>query len=79
MKHLMYSALALGLAAGGAQAQEQSRLDTALERGKLLCSGHNGSFLGFAEVNDQGEWTGMDIDLCKGCLLYTSPSPRDRG
>ena len=68
MKHLKTAALALGLgiaAAGGAAAAD-SRLDAALERGKLLCSGHNGSFLGFAEVDDKGEWKGMDIDLCKG-------------
>jgi general L-amino acid transport system substrate-binding protein len=36
-----------------------------LERGKLLCSGNNGSFLGFAEVDDKGNWKGFDIDLCR--------------
>jgi general L-amino acid transport system substrate-binding protein len=53
--------------AGLAQAQvaEGSRLNTVLERGSLLCSGHNGSFLGFAEVDDQGNWRGVDIDLCR--------------
>ena len=35
------------------------------ERGTLQCSGHNGSFLGFAEVDDQGAWKGLDIDLCR--------------
>lgn len=55
------------LTAVSAQAQvaEDSRLKTVLERGSLLCSGHNGSFLGFAEVDDQGNWKGVDIDLCR--------------
>jgi len=54
----------LAATAFGAQAQD-SRLNAVLDRGKLLCSGHNGSFLGFAEVDDQGEWKGVDIDLCR--------------
>ncbi len=52
------------IAAGTAQAQD-SRLNTVLDRGSLLCSGHNGSFLGFAEVDDQGGWKGVDIDICR--------------
>lgn len=35
------------------------------ERGALNCTSHNGSYLGFAEVDDQGEWNGLDIDLCR--------------
>ena len=37
-----------------AQVADDSKLKTVLDRGSLLCSGHNGSFLGFAEVDDQG-------------------------
>ncbi|MEM9640988.1 MAG: amino acid ABC transporter substrate-binding protein [Pseudomonadota bacterium] len=36
-----------------------------VERGTLLCSGHNGSYFGFVEVNDKNEWKGLDIDLCR--------------
>ncbi|MEM9438944.1 MAG: amino acid ABC transporter substrate-binding protein [Pseudomonadota bacterium] len=35
------------------------------ERGTLLCSGHNGSYFGFVEVNDKNEWKGLDIDICR--------------
>ena len=35
------------------------------ERGKMLCSGHNGSYFGFVEVNDKNEWKGLDIDICR--------------
>ena len=36
-----------------------------VERGTMLCSGHNGSYFGFVEVNDKNEWKGLDIDLCR--------------
>ncbi len=61
---LMAAVAATALAAGAAEAQ--SRLDTVKDRGTLLCSGHNGSYLGFAEVDDQGNWRGFDIDFCRG-------------
>lgn len=64
MRKLLLTALALIFMTGVASAQ--SRLDTVKERNKLLCSGHNGSYLGFAEVDDKGNWKGLDIDLCRG-------------
>lgn len=66
-KAIASSAVAVVAASQMAHAQvaEDSRLNTVLERGSLLCSGHNGSFLGFAEVDDQGNWRGVDIDLCR--------------
>lgn len=36
-----------------------------MDRGTMLCSGHNGSYFGFVEVNDKNEWKGLDIDLCR--------------
>jgi len=33
--------------------------------GVLNCSGHNGSYLGFAEVDERGNWRGFDVDLCR--------------
>lgn len=59
--------LASTILAGAAQAQvaDSSRLKTVQARGSLLCTGHNGSFLGFAEVDDKGVWKGLDVDLCK--------------
>lgn len=60
------AAVSAAVVFGGAAYAEGSRLDTVLERGSLLCSGHNGSYLGFAEVDDNGNWKGLDIDLCRG-------------
>ncbi|CAN7359475.1 transporter substrate-binding domain-containing protein [Bosea sp. LjRoot9] len=59
-------AAALGLSTVVAPVQAQERkLETVKKRGTLKCSGHNSSFLGFAEVDDKGNWKGMDIELCR--------------
>lgn len=47
-----------------ALAQSQT-VKTIQDRGTMLCSGHNGSYFGFVEVNDKNEWKGLDIDLCR--------------
>ncbi len=44
---------------------ESATVQQIVDRGTLLCSGHNGSYFGFVEVNDQNEWRGLDIDLCR--------------
>lgn len=40
-------------------------LSTVKGRGTLNCTGHNGSYPGLAEVDDKGNWKGLDIDLCR--------------
>ena len=72
MKSLLLTAVAATAITAGA-VEAQSRLDTVKDRGTLLCSGHNGSYLGFAEVDDQGNWRGFDIDFCRG-LAAALPS-----
>lgn len=54
-----------GLMATAAPAQDEGLLGTIKERGSLLCTGHNGSYLGFAEVDANGEWQGFDIEMCR--------------
>ena len=56
--------LASGVASGDVLARSKT-LDAVKARGSLLCTGHNGSFLGFAEVDDKGNWKGLDIDFCR--------------
>ena len=48
---------------------ESPTLKAVQERGTLLCSGHNGSYFGFVEVNDKNEWKGLDIDLCRALTV----------
>ncbi|MEM8790197.1 MAG: amino acid ABC transporter substrate-binding protein [Pseudomonadota bacterium] len=57
------------MASGGAAIAESPTLKTIQERGTLLCSGHNGSYFGFVEVNDRNEWKGLDIDLCRALTV----------
>ena len=64
--HVMAAVAALGMLGVAAPAAAESpTLKTVQERGTLLCSGHNGSYFGFVEVNDKNEWKGLDIDLCR--------------
>ena len=67
---------AAGLSGIGASAvAESATLKTVQERGTLLCSGHNGSYFGFVEVNDKNEWKGLDIDLCRALTVAILSDP----
>src|SRR6516162_10936719 len=79
MKFLKWGSCALALSlcqnSGPAQAAGGKTLDTVKSRGTLLCTGHDGSYLGFAEVDDKGNWKGMDIDLCRAVAAATLGDP----
>ena len=53
----------------------ESRLDTVIERGNLIC-GVNGQLPGFSFVDENGEYSGMDVDLCRAiaAALFDDPS-----
>jgi general L-amino acid transport system substrate-binding protein len=52
-----------------------SRLATIKSRGKLIC-GINGEVPGFSFINEKGEYSGLDVDLCRGiaAALFDDPS-----
>ncbi|MBC8790350.1 MAG: amino acid ABC transporter substrate-binding protein [Tagaea sp. CACIAM 22H2] len=61
------AAAAVAVAALPAQAQQGSgspTLDAVKARGQLIC-GANGSVAGFGMPNARGEWTGLDVDVCR--------------
>ena len=60
---------------GPATAGSGDTVKTIMERDSLLCTGHNGSYLGFAEVDDKGKWTGFDIEFCKALATAILGSP----
>jgi general L-amino acid transport system substrate-binding protein len=71
MKKMSYQFLITTLVLGGlliaplqASASE-STLDTVKERGFINCIIGN-SFVGFYTVDEKGDWSGMDIDICRG-------------
>ncbi len=61
----LLAAVACAVALPNAAAAESATIQAIKDRGTLLCSGHNGSYFGFVEVNDKNEWKGLDIDLCR--------------
>jgi general L-amino acid transport system substrate-binding protein len=52
-----------------------SRLEVVKGRGTLIC-GINGDVPGFSFVNEQGEYSGIDVDLCRAiaAALFNDPS-----
>lgn len=56
---------ALALSPLAAHAESGDTLKAVQARGQLNCPGDIGSYLGFAEVDDQGVWKGLDIELCR--------------
>jgi general L-amino acid transport system substrate-binding protein len=53
----------------------QNRLGIVMSRGRLIC-GVNGQLPGFSFVNEQGEYSGMDVDFCRAvaAALFDNPS-----
>lgn len=57
-----FAAAALAVAALPAHAGKT--LDTIKQRGQLVC-GVNTGLAGFSQADSQGNWTGLDVDICK--------------
>ncbi|MBV9785353.1 MAG: transporter substrate-binding domain-containing protein [Acidisphaera sp.] len=70
-------ALAISLLGPAASAQDRSSptVEKIVARGVLLCAGHNGSNLGFAEVDNKGQWKGFDVDICRAVATAILGSP----
>ena len=59
----------LGLAVS-VQANAASTLDTVKARGHLIC-GVNTAAPGFSSVDSKGNWTGLDVDICRAVAAAT--------
>lgn len=60
---------ALSLLPTAANAANGDTLKTVMDRGSLLCTGHNGSFPPFVQVTDDNKWSGYDIDYCRALAV----------
>lgn len=60
---------------GSTPSTNTSRLETVKSRGKLVC-GVNGQLPGFSFVNENGEYSGMDVDVCRAIAsaLFNDPN-----
>ena len=54
----------IGVPCGAQQLQPSPTLDAIKARGNLECGVHLG-LPGFSFANDKGEWSGIDVDMCK--------------
>ena len=69
-------ALTLALAAGlSAQAADAQTLKTVKDRGTLSCGVSQG-LPGFSSPDDKGNWTGLDVDLCRAvaAAIFNDPT-----
>ena len=57
-------------------AKKSKTLKNTQKKGFVRCGVSQG-LPGFSNADAAGNWTGVDVDVCRACLLYTSPSPRD--
>jgi general L-amino acid transport system substrate-binding protein len=64
MKTILTGAIGAAILAMGAGAASAATLDDVKAKGFLQC-GVNTALPGFAAPNDQGEWTGFDVDYCR--------------
>ncbi|MGV2387636.1 MAG UNVERIFIED_CONTAM: transporter substrate-binding domain-containing protein [Microcystis novacekii LVE1205-3] len=58
-----------------ASSPDAGRLQTVKNRGKLIC-GINGEVSGFSFVNEKGEYSGLDVQICRAiaAALFDDPS-----
>ncbi|MFM2068067.1 MAG: ral L-amino acid-binding periplasmic protein AapJ precursor [Pseudomonadota bacterium] len=64
MKKSLVLAAAVLASLCGTSAHAGKTLDTIKQRGQLVC-GVNPSLPGFSAADSQGNWTGLDVDVCK--------------
>src|SRR5450631_1737081 len=69
----MISILALAVIFA-AQAASAQTLKTVKDRGSLNC-GSNGTLAGFGLPDAQGNWTGLDVDLCRAIAAAIFDDP----
>ena len=69
---LLGAAAVLGMSAGAASAQT---LKTIKDRGAVIC-GVSGGIAGFSAPDDKGNWSGLDVDLCRAiaAAIFNDPT-----
>lgn len=65
LKSAIAAAVAVSTVSTAALGAGGPTLETVKQRGALNCPGHTDSYFGFAEVDGKGNWTGLDIDMCR--------------
>lgn len=66
---LAASAVITAVTPVAAQAAAGDTLKAVQARGELNCTAGDSNFQGFFEINDKGEWHGIDIDYCRSVAV----------
>ncbi len=66
---------AVAFTAGAASAQQGKTLEQIKQRGFLSC-GTNPGLAGFGLPDDKGNWTGLDVELCRAisAAIFNDPN-----
>ncbi|KAF3885203.1 amino acid ABC transporter substrate-binding protein [Tolypothrix campylonemoides VB511288_2] len=67
--------LSLNACAGASGGNSASRLETIKNRGKLIC-GVSGGLPGFSYVKPNGEYAGIDVDVCRAIAAALFDDPK---
>ncbi|HEV7415388.1 MAG TPA: amino acid ABC transporter substrate-binding protein, partial [Tianweitania sediminis] len=74
MKNLVKLLVGAGVLAAASSVASAATLDDVKSRGTLRC-GVNTGLAGFASPNNQGQWTGFDVDLCRAVAAAVLGDP----
>ena len=72
-RHRLFAALA-GLLLAGTAAQAQTTLERVKQRGQLICGTSTG-IAGFSMADGQGNWSGLDVDVCRALAAAIFDDP----
>jgi general L-amino acid transport system substrate-binding protein len=74
MKTVIKALIGAGLFAAATSAASAATLDDVKAKGHVQC-GVNTALAGFAAPNDQGQWSGFDVDLCRAVAAAVFGDP----
>lgn len=72
-RHRLFAAFA-GLLLAGTAAQAQTTLERVKQRGQLICGTSTG-IAGFSMADGQGNWSGLDVDVCRALAAAIFDDP----
>lgn len=72
-RHRLLAAFA-GLLLAGTAAQAQTTLERLKQRGQLICGTSTG-IAGFSMADGQGNWSGLDVDVCRALAAAVFDDP----
>jgi general L-amino acid transport system substrate-binding protein len=73
-KHVLLGGLAAAALIAAAPAQAGKTLDAVKARGSIVC-GVNTGLAGFSQADAQGNWSGLDVDVCKAIAAAVLNDP----